>query len=47
MRATSMVRPLIEWACPANIQAAYTTRGVGPYGSPYANFNLATHVQDD
>ena len=36
-----------DWPAPANIRAAATTRPGGISQSPYASFNLATHVDDD
>ena len=36
-----------DWSPTANIRAAFTTRLSGDSASPYAAFNLATHVGDD
>lgn len=35
-----------EWECPRNVKAIITTRVAGVSQTPYAHFNLATHVGD-
>ena len=47
MRATAKINPLSEWQRPANVGAAYTSRGSAPFSSSYDDFNLALHVGDD
>ena len=42
----SVTRSITDWQRPANVQAVYTTRGPAPHKTPYADFNLATHVRD-
>lgn len=36
-----------DWPAPARVRAVMTTRGGGVSHTPYASFNLATHVGDD
>jgi YfiH family protein len=45
MAAPEFLRP--DWAAPAGVRAAMTTRRGGVSQAPYASFNLAQHVGDD
>jgi YfiH family protein len=45
MAAPGFLQP--EWAAPAGVRAAMTTRRGGVSQAPYASFNLAQHVGDD